>query len=42
MGTSSGCNGLRAFEFHRRLIVARLKPFADASVALNERIERAQ
>jgi len=33
---------LRAFEFHRRLIVARLKPFDDASVALDERIERAQ
>jgi hypothetical protein len=33
---------LRAFEFHRRLIVARLKPFDNASVALNERPQRAQ
>jgi hypothetical protein len=33
---------LRAFEFHQRLIVARLKPFDNASIALNERPQRAQ
>ena len=33
---------LRAFEFHRQLIVARLKPFDNASIALNERPQRPQ
>jgi hypothetical protein len=32
---------LRAFEFHQRLIVARLKPFDNASVALNKRPQSA-